>query len=199
MIQQNEKPYKLTIVATAFNEQPHNRMFIDSMLNQTCQDYNAIIYHNGPDESCWYYTDALDKKFQYKESSINSGNWGTANRQTAIDKCDTEYILNTSIQDIWLSQAVEYITKTIDRTGADLILWNSVNHLIGPCKELDSKLEWSKVDWGNFCLKTSIARQVRIKQEQYCADWYFISDLIQAGLLDEKKIIKLPYILTIHN
>lgn len=191
----------LSIIATAHNEIPANRVFIDSMIMQTNKEFKATVFHNGISYSMVNYMmercEGCDNIY-YRHSNTDSANWGTANRQQAIDECDTEYIIQTSVQDYWLPQAVEYILKALENKPS-IVVWNSINHLVGPCQVLDSKLEWSKIDWGNFAIRTDIARKMRIQQDQYCADWLFIKECLDRKLIDTKKIIKINGILTIHN
>jgi hypothetical protein len=187
----------LTIVATAFNEKWQECIFVPSMLNQTCQDFEAIVFHNGPSERDMGDEFLGLQNIRYMESPVNTNCWGAHNRQKAIEDCTTDYILQTSIQDYFLSQAVEYIQRVLVEEP-DLVLWNSINHLVGPCQVLDSKLEWSKLDWGNFCIKTSIAKEIGINYPtEYCSDWLFIQDCLRSGLL--KNIKKINGVLTIHN
>lgn len=202
----------LTLVAPAYQEKSYNMVFIDSMLNQTKQDgWKAVCIHNGeatPESAFRKKAVELynriqrdnDNRWVIEESKENTGKYGCDNRQTIVDTCDTEYILQTSIQDYWLSQSMEYIIGTLEKNKPDILIWNSINHLVGPCQVLNSELEWSKVDWGNFCIRTDIAKKVGINHgDAYCADWGFIVDVMQSGLVDKNKIMKLPYVLTIHN
>jgi len=184
----------VTFVATAHMEDRWHRSFIQSMKVQTDQSFWAEVIHNGPMDDTWY----TDGNIEVWDSEVNTGNWGTANRQTAIDECTTEYIIQTSVQDYWLPQAVEYINKVLKEQQPDILIFNSINHLVGPCMVLDAALEWSKVDWGNFAIRTDIAKKVGINYpSQYCADWLFIKDCIDSGLL--KTVLKLDRVLTIHN
>lgn len=187
----------ITFVATAHNEPEYDRAFVTSMLAQTCQNFHATVFHNGQNNDfCDYIRDLKVSNIEYNESEIDTGNWGTANRQTAIDECTTEYIIQTSVQDYWLPQAVEYILKGLE-SKPDMVIFNSINHLISPCNVLNAQLAWSKIDWGNFAIRTDIAKQIPIRQSEYCADWLFINDAIQKGLIKTAK--KLDNILTIHN
>lgn len=190
----------VTFVAVAYMEPRHNRPFIDSMLNQIDGNWQAIVYHNGPNDKLREHIAGYnDSRLIYMESETNEGNWGTGNRQRAIDICDTSYIVQSSIQDYWLPQAVEYINETIQNNDPQIIVWNSINHLVGPCVKLDGQLAWSKCDWGQFALKTWIARKVGIKRgDVYCGDWAFVEDVLKSGYIS-KQPIKLPKILTIHN
>ncbi len=196
----------IIFIAPAYQEEIHDRVFVESILNQTNKNYKAIVWHNGLNTSMSEWLQDMNNGLymetpgyvQYKESANNSGNYGCANRQQAIDECTTDYIIQTSVSDYWLPQAVEYILKSLEQSP-DLLIWNSVNHLVGPCQVLDSQIAWAKIDWGNFALRTDIARKVRIKQDQYCADWLYIQQLLAEGHIDTKKILKLNAILTIHN
>lgn len=195
---------KITIVAPAYNEESHQMPFIDSMLNQKEQTgWQCIVYHNGPYDSCRGYAKykeqlSADSRFIFRESPINTGNWGTANRQQVIDTCDSEYIIQSSIHDYWLPQAIGYILKTIERTNVDIIYWDTINHIVGECRVLDGQLAWAHCDWGQFALKTSIAKAVGIKRgDVYCGDWAFVEDCLNSGLIKTK--CKLPLIINIHN
>jgi len=189
----------ITFVACAHNEVRHNRPFIDSILNQIDPNWTAIIYHNGPNQEMKDYVSSYnDERLVYMESDTDEGNWGTANRQRAIDICTTPWIVQSSIQDYWLPQAVKYINECIEQNRPQIIVWDSINHLVGPCLKLDGQLAWSKCDWGQFALRTPIAKQVGIQRgDVYCGDWAFVSDVLKSGSI--KKSMKIGAILTIHN
>lgn len=185
----------LTFVAVAHEEDKWHRPFIQSMKAQTNQSFWAEVIHNGPMNETWH----TDGNIEVEDTPTNTGNWGTGNRQRAIDECDTDYIIQTSVQDYWLPQAVEYILKGLEQ-DPDILIWNSVNHLVGPYQVMDSQLAWSKVDWGNFAIRTDIAKKVGIQHgDKYTADWLFIQDVLNSGLVDRNKILKMNALLTIHN
>ena len=189
----------LTICATAFNEPYYKQPFISSMLAQTVQrGWQGIVFHNGPNpelrESMKLITNPV-----YMESEKNTGNWGCENRQTAIEECKTDYILQTSVQDYFLPQAMEYIQKGLEKEP-DILIFNSINHLVAPCQVLDAQLAWSKCDWGNVVIKASICKQVPIRNKTaYCGDWSYFSDILNSGLVNTNNILKLNAILTCHN
>lgn len=185
----------MTFCAMAHNEPTHNRLFIDSMLSQTNRNWQAIVFHNGPNEELPKLL--TDPRFTYMQSEEDTGQWGTINRQWCIDNCDTKYIIQTSVQDYWLPQAVEMMHKALVQ-DPDIVLWNSINHLVGPCRVLEAELAWSRVDWGNFAIRAGIAKRIGIQHgTQFTADWLFIKDCIEEQLL--RKIIRQPFVYTIHN
>lgn len=189
----------VTFVATAHFEEPWNTPFIDSIRSQKDPNWKTIIYHNGHNNSLRDRIGFLmDDRITYLESEADEGNWGTANRQRAIDICNTPWIVQTSIQDYWLPEAVGYINNAIEKNKAEIIYWNSINHVVGPCLVLDGQLAWSKCDWGQFALRTPIAQKVGIKRgDVYCGDWAFVSEVLSSGLI--KQTVKINGVLTCHN
>jgi len=195
----------ITVVATAFKEKNSLPMFIGSLLCQTNNNWKAIIFHNGIDAEMENIFDTItdlypdldiNNKFEFFFCEENNGFWGAKNRDFVLKNLvDTKYILNSSVQDYFVPIAIEEILKAGD---ADLIYFNSINHLFGYERPLDSKLETGWIDWGNFAVKTEIAKQVGInKPEDFCADGHFVQDLLKSGSINIK--YKINKILTIHN
>lgn len=182
----------ITFIATAHYEKHYP--FVTSMLSQNNPNWNVIVFHNGKNPEMEKSLSGLDSRILYLESSIDTGNWGTANRQFGINICDTDYIVQTSIQDYWTPNAVEEILKCKE----DFIYWNSINHIFGYSKILDCHPIVGKIDWGNFTCKTAIAKQVGINYpKEFCSDGFFVKDLFNSGLV--KSNYKINQILTVHN
>ena len=205
----------VTFIEPSFEEEFDPYVFIGSMLCQKNENWKAIIYNNGPNPWLrqaiseaerpktryvpWLKTvieTVNDPRFIYRESPENRGGWGCYNRQDALDNMvDTEYVVQTSIQDYWLPNAVENI---LAHNGKDFIYWDSINHLASYDKVLHAIPRMAYIDWGNFAVKTSIAKAVGIQHpEAFNADWFFVKDCIASGLI--KQPVKLNKILTIHN
>lgn len=194
----------ITFIAPCYKEKYDYYTFIGSLLCQTNPNWKAIIYHNGVDgayeahtacKQILHYEPKLIDKISFEYSEKNTGKWGCLNRQHCIsDLVDTEYIVQTSIQDYWISNAVEEILKRTE----DFIYWNSVNHIVGYDKVLNSQPGIGSIDWGNFAIKTSIAKQVGITHpEAHAADGLFVSECMSKNLI--KTQYKIPLILTVHN
>ncbi len=205
----------VTFIAPSFDEQFDPYVFIGSMLCQKNRGWKAIIYNNGPnpwlrsvvesaEEKRYRYHPWLkmlvesfnDNRLIYRESPKNTGGWGCYNRQDALDNIvDTEFVVQTSIQDYWLPNAVDEILKNGDH---DFVYWNSINHLASYERILNAMPTPMYIDWGNFAIRTSIARQIGIQHpEEFQADALFVKDCIASGLIRKPK--KLDKILTIHN
>ena len=190
---------KITFIAPSFNEESFNRPLVDSLICQTNPNWKVIIYNNGQNSNLKEWAKNYnDSRIIYLESENNTGYWGTYNRIDALqNSVDTKYVIQTSVQDYFLSWAVELILNRLKETNADICMWDSINHLAG-YEPLIVSLKQNYIDWGNFCLKTSIAKKLSIsKPEEYCADWLTLEKGLQLNLFKVKT--KIANILTIHN
>jgi len=204
----------VTFIAPSFEEEFDPYVFIGSMLCQRNPDWKAIIYNNGPNPWLKEFAEDVvspkvryhpwlksvvesfnDERLIYKESPANNGAWGCFNRIDALNNMvDTEYVVQTSVQDYWLPNAVDMILM---HRGADFIYWNSIHHHL-EFNVLQSLPAVHHIDWGNFAIKTSIARKVGIRHpEEFTADGFFVRDCIAEGLII--KPVKIEKVLTIHN
>lgn len=189
----------ITFIAPAYNEEVYNRHLIDSLMMQTDDRWNCIIYHNGANNKMREWVESYnDNRLIYKESPTNTGHGGCYNRIEALGHVTTSHVIQTSIQDYYLKWAVELILRRLEETNADMCFWDSINHLSG-YEVLNTKLELSYIDWGNFCWPVEIARAIGVPkiEESITNDW----EAIRKGLRENrlKKLTKIANILTIHN
>ena len=107
----------VTFVATAFEEKYESMAFIGSMLAQKDPRWKAIIYGNKYSEEIYNICQLInDNRITYKVAETNTGFWGCYNRRDAVyNMVDTDYVVQTSIQDYYLPNAVsEILSKFAD-------------------------------------------------------------------------------------
>lgn len=184
----------ITFIAPTYNEKIEPYLFISSLLIQKNSNWKAIIYSNGINKHCASVVKHFnDSRISYIESETNTGFWGCYNRIDALNNhVNTDFVCQTSIQDYFTPNAVDEILNHIDN---DLIYWDSIhNHFNWDI--LKSELKPNRIDWGNFAIKTEIAKKVGINQPEYSgADFIFVNDCLPLVT----KIVKLNKILTSHN
>lgn len=190
---------KITFIAPAHNEGLYNRQLVNSLLAQTDSNWKCIVYHNGPNEDMKEWVESYkDSRINYEQSDMDTGQWGTQNRQTALTYIvDTPYVINTSIQDIYLPNAVAELNTILQHTDADMISWQAINHLFR-YSVLSGEVAYGHIDWGQWCIRTSILKKVGIvKGNEFSSDWHTLQAVIATGEL--RMVQKLDKILTIHN
>lgn len=183
----------VTFVATAFEEKYESMALIGSLLAQKDLRWKLIIYGNKHSEEIYNICQLInDSRITYKVAETNTGFWGCYNRRDAVyNMVDTEYVVQTSIQDYYLPNTVLEILSA----NEDLIYWNTLhNHF--DWELLNTKLKINHIDWGCFAIKTELAKKVEIRiPNQAHADGQFVED----SLLAKPTLRKIEKTLTIHN
>jgi hypothetical protein len=186
----------ITFVATAFKESLEAYMFTSSLLLQRNPNWKAIIYCDAPNRYIQEIIENInDPRITYMENQTPKKSWGHFNRITALNNyVDTEFIIQTSVQDYYIPTAVGEIIKHKD--SADLIYFNCLHNHFN-YNILNSELKECRIDWGSFAVRTDIAKKVGITNpESAICDGLFITNLLRYPKL---RIHYMNKVLTVHN
>lgn len=190
----NNKPI-VTFIVISYKEKWDPYMFIGMLKCMKNPNWKAIIWHDGPNEELKNIVESFaDDRILYMENEENTGSWGCFNRIAALDIVDTEFVIQTTIQEYYLPILVDDI---LANSHNDLIYWPCIHHSFA-YNILNAEPVRGRMDWGNFALKTHIAKKVGINYPTaYMADGLFIEDVMKSGFI--RKQVKLPKILNIKN
>jgi hypothetical protein len=185
----------ITFIATAWKETVDSYQFISSLLLQKDERWKCIIYC---DEKNEFIENTLklfnNDKFKLIYNDEKKGFWGHYNRKECLNIVDTEFVIQTSIQDYYTPNTVGELLGNIQTS--DLILFNCIHNHMG-FNILDSKPIRNHIDWGSFVIRTEIAKKVGINNpESSICDGLFIEDCLK---YPEIRVRKLNKILTVHN
>jgi len=184
----------VTFVVITFREEWEPYMFIGMLKCLKNPNWKAIIWHDEPNPRLKKIVEDFgDERITYIET-VNRGSWGCYNRADAIKMVDSEFIIQTTIQEYYLPTVVDEI---VANKYSDLIYWPCIHHSFD-YNILDALPVRGRMDWSNFALKTSIAKKVGIPYpDAYMADGLFIEACIKSGYV--KRQTKLKKILNIKN
>lgn len=181
----------ITFIATAFEEKYDAHVFIGSMLCQKNPNWNAIIYSNGNNAYIKNLIESInDNRIIYKFSEENTGYWGCFNRIKALEEVNTEYVVQTSIQDYYTPNAVDEILSRSE----DLIYWDCLHNHFGH-NVLETKLQINHIDWGCFAIRNNLKENKINNPKSFGADGLFVEEAIKSNI----STIKVNKILTCHN
>jgi hypothetical protein len=185
----------ITFLSTAYKETIDSYQFISSLMLQKNPNWKCIIHcdeKNKYIEECVNFFNSDKITIIYNETPTSF--WGHYNRKKTLDLVNTEFVIQTSIQDYYTPNTVdELISNLID---CDMVMFNCIHNHFN-YNVLDSTPVRCRIDWGSFVLRTDIAKKVGINQpeSQYC-DGIFIEECMKYPNIRTKKINK---ILTVHN
>jgi len=124
-----------------------------------------------------------------------TGFWGHFNRKKALyEYASGEFVLQTSIQDYYLPNAVLEILEHED--DSDIVYFDCLHNHFGH-DVFNTRLSLNHIDWGCFAVRTTIARDIGINDcESSGCDGLFVEKCVKHPSIRIKKIEK---ILSVHN
>ena len=134
---------KFSIIIPVYNFEKYLRDCLDSVLAQSCQDWEAICVNDGStDNSLEILKEYADKDVRFKVfSQTNQGQ--SAARNLAMSKAQGEYVLFLDSDDWWEPNALKVLSENTN--GEDIVhfsarlyiqdegVWHDKNQLVGIC------------------------------------------------------------------
>lgn len=184
----------VTFVCITFREEWEPYMFIGMLKCMKNPNWKCIIWHDEPNPRLKKIVEDFgDERITYMETE-NRGSWGCYNRADAIKIVDTDFIIQTTIQEYYLPITVDVIEEN---KYNDIIIWPVIHHSFN-YTVLAPELRRGKIDWSNFALRTTIARKVGIPfPDAYMADGLFVESCVASGMI--KRRVTIPKILNVKN
>lgn len=114
----------ISIIVPIYNSSATLDMCLSSLEKQTYRNFEVLLINDGsPDDSaekCRKYVDRDDRfRYHYKEN----GGLSDA-RNAGLDRVRGEYIMFVDSDDALSEYALEYLVRTIEESGADIVSFN---------------------------------------------------------------------------
>lgn len=115
--------YKLTIVVAIYNVENYLKKCLDSLVDQTCGDYQVFCVNDGStDKSRDIILSYLDNK---KFKLLDKPNGGLSDaRNYGIERCNSEYISFIDGDDFVENNYVETIINTLEKDKSDMMVFS---------------------------------------------------------------------------
>lgn len=157
---------KVTVVIPVYNSEKYIARCIDSVINQTYQDFEIQIINDGSKDKSQEIIDSYTKKYPDKIISIEQENKGVAKtRNEAIKRSKSKYIMFLDNDDYLDRDYIEKYVNEIEKEELDVV--------IGGYKRPDENgnivktLKLQDKEWCKFMIMTPWAK---IFKRQYLID-----------------------------
>ncbi len=126
---------KISVIVPVYNVEKYLKRCLDSIVNQTCQDFEIICVNDCATDNSTEIIDRYVKNYHDKIKKIdNKDNLGPgASRDKGIQAAEGEYIAFFDSDDYVKSDYLETYVQEAERSGADIVLGGYVR-AVG-CKE----------------------------------------------------------------
>lgn len=126
-----------SVIVPIYRVEKYLKRCIDSVLCQSCKDFELILVDDGSPDNCPEICD----KYAAENANIkviHKENGGLVSaRQAGIKIASGEYVLNLDGDDAFLPGAIENAKRAIEKTGADIICFSHKEYCRGEEKAVE--------------------------------------------------------------
>ena len=205
------------VIAAAYERLPELRVFIQSWINQTSEDWQLTVIHDGKSQA---FTNLMNEpnyihpniKFFCTERRYND--YGHSLRDLGLKYAKGQYTILTNGDNYFIPLATEIISESIGKLDdyslrPDIILFDMIHSHANPgarhAKEKQQPVyNLFKTSFKPYCIdvssaavKTELAKSVGFRDKGFDADQAYFNDI--ALKVEKLKIMKLKHVLLVHN
>ena len=200
---------KLHVIATSYKRYGELKVFVQSWINQTKDNWHLTVIHDGEDET---FNTIMEQFERDKPNHINHfctqtryNDYGHTLRDMGIQQAEGDYILLTNADNYFIPKAVEYLNIAASKKS-DVILFDMVHahEHPGDTKNLaytsfiTEYRRW-RIDVSSAIVKTELAKKVGFRDKGFDGDATYFEDIKEVAYNKNLNIFKIPRILFVHN
>ena len=196
----------LDVVAVAYERTNEMRVFVQSWINQSADNWRLTVIHDGPstdfEKAMQPLTQQMPKKIKYFCTESRFNDYGHSLRQIGIEQATGDYLLLTNADNYFVPKAMEILTTAMG--DADVIVFDMVHSHHRPggrdlpaYSYFETFYARNAIDISAAIVRTKFAQKVGFRDKGYAGDATYFEDVLQeCGPI---AICKLPHILFVHN
>ena len=154
---------KVTVIVPVYNSEKYISKCLDSILEQTCQDFEILVVNDGSKDDSLKILEQYVEKYPSKINLINQENQGVAQtRNESIKRANGKYVMFIDNDDYLDKDYIETFLNEAERGDYDIVLggYRRVTEKLEIIKE--QKLE--NVEWSKFIV---MAPWAKIYKKEY--------------------------------
>lgn len=201
---------KIHVIAVAFRRLGELKVFVQSILNQTNNDWLLTIIHDGPNEDF----DKIMNKFKSESSvKINFFNterryndYGHSLREIGLKQVSGDYVLLSNADNYLIPKAFEYLIEAVENNKPDVVMFDMVHSHNKPGGRdlpsysfFETSYKPRLIDVSSAIVKSSLAIEAGFKDKTHDGDVTYFGDILKAKGKPGLVITKIPRILLVHN
>lgn len=203
-------PPKIHVIAVAFEKFDQLKVFVQSWINQTKDNWILTVIHDGPNEDfnliMKKYKDEQPTRIDYLNTEQRFNDYGHSLRDIGLKNIQGEYVLLTNADNYFIPRAIEFINEVFIEHQPEVVIFDMVHsHDMPGCRNLpaysyfETKLERRSIDISSAIVKASLAEKVGFRDKTHDGDASYFEDIMKLKLPDGLSFVKIPRVLFVHN
>lgn len=203
------KKNKIHIIAVAFEKLGQLKVFVQSWVNQTHDNWHLTVIHDGPnseyDEIMRSFA-SVNKNIEYYNTSARYNDYGHSLRQIGLNAIKGEYVMLTNADNYFIPKAIEYLNEVLSESDPDVIIYDMVHSHIKPggrnlpaYSHFETSYARFSLDVSAAIVKKDLAKKAGFQDKTHDGDATYFEDVRRSKDGISLDVIKLPRILFVHN
>lgn len=201
---------KIHLVAVAFEKFGPLKVFVQSIINQTRDNWILTVIHDGPNQEfnsiMKDFQDQKPSQIEYFTTDKRYNDYGHSLRDASLSMLKGEYVLLTNADNYFIPRAIEFINEVFINHEPEVVLFDMVHsHQYPGGRDLpaysyfETKLERFSIDISAAIVKSSLAEKTGFRDKTHDGDASYFEDLIRLKFPESLSTIKIHRVLFVHN
>ena len=207
--------YKVGIVAVSYKRFGELKVFVQSIINQTNNNWSLHVIHDGKNDDFLNIMDSYQRKdpkrITYECTNRRYNDYGHTLRETGLRKSCHEYNLLTNSDNYYPPKTLEFINQAIKASTLsrpDVVMFDMTHsHIdVGRKKKpsysfFDVFYKRNYIDIGAAIVNTELAQKVGFVDKSFAGDATYFEDILKQKNKEGLKlnVVKIPRVLLVHN
>ena len=203
-------PPKIHVIAVAFEKFNQLKVFVQSWINQTKDNWILTVMHDGPNEEFSLimqgYKDECPTKIDFLTTEQRFNDYGHSLRDIGLKNIQGEYVLLTNADNYFIPKTIEFINEVFIEHQPEVVIFDMVHSHNKPggrnlpeYSHFETKLERRSLDISAAIVKASLAKKVGFRDKTHDGDASYFEDIMKLKFPDGLSFAKIPRILFVHN
>jgi glycosyltransferase involved in cell wall biosynthesis len=192
---------KIEFIIPTYERTNHLMCLLNSLCSQTSNDWVAHVISDCSPQGTLnkiinYFKD--DDRIRFTILPERHNDWGHTPRNIGLELATEEWVVMTGEDNYYTPKFVEFfLLASKSSSDCNFVYCDMVhNWLKHEYIHIKSKLQYGKIDIGNFMSKTELSKKIKIDPKFANSDWRFISEYLT---LHPNKVVYIPRTLYVHN
>ncbi|SPE20564.1 hypothetical protein SBBP1_1150006 [Burkholderiales bacterium] len=199
----------IEVISVAFQRYGPLKVFVQSWLNQTADNWCLRVIHDGPDMEFVQIMSELaaqsSGRITFSETDTRYNDYGHTLRDLGLQSAHGDYVLLTNGDNYYVPKCVEYLTEAAQQSGADVLLFDMIHSHDRPggrpmpaYSYFQTQFSRLNIDIGAALVRTAIARAAGFRDRTHDGDASYFEDVARVNN-GSVSVCKIPRVLLVHN
>jgi hypothetical protein len=203
-------PPKIHVIAVSYEKFGQLKVFVQSWINQTKNNWMLTVIHDGPSEEfnliMKEYSSECQSRIEYLTTESRFNDYGHSLRDMGLKNIKGDYVLLTNADNYFIPKAIEFISEVFNEHQPEIVLFDMVHSHNGPggrdlpeYSYFETKFERRSLDISSAIVKASLAEKVGFRDKTHDGDASYFEDIMKLKGPEGLSIAKISRVLFVHN